>query len=934
MATNNEKWWEEEDKYGYTYSDINRPGYIAPPQEEEVSEEALEMARLREPGGYEDPEGGDNFEVENIEKDNYDSFQPEIEEAARQSEMMEVGEDFKLSLPNEVDDKLQIPLEKSAIAEWMKKHNYSAEDMKKPDGSWYHPGDVLQSGSEVASEATTETSKSPGVVQSYVTEGTSYEDAKKIKNKKDRIKINVPKFGEWTITETFNAVGPHSNKKPFNYLKDGKIVKHPGGKVNLGLDLINSDMKMKSFLGGTVLDKIESSTGYGNRVIIQTNKFITVDGKQYPLFQQYSHAKDFNIDEGADITDGQHIGTVGNTGASRGAHLDLRSWINIPGKGRVEISPEDYFSLIGKEDVVEEPYTPPLRLQNGGHVKKYGGGGQVLTAGNSGGGVLEEEDFTSYSVEELQEAQKRYPTGSVQRARLNELVGLRMDAEKYEPHSGYKWGGQKDPTGLGASFEGSEIVETDSEGKPVPTEEMKEDAYRSKRGLPTPGASYTHPSQEQHEAGVPESELTPLDPTKSPEYSVMERTAEGKEPGAQVKETEKVTITEDVPPTKTKTQAEIDAEQGVAKAKEEEAWLDQQKKSIAAEIKKFNSEQTELVKIDPNRFWKSKGTISKIAAILGAAGGAYISGRYGGPNRWNEMIDKEITRDIESQKLDRDHAVKKKIAGQKRIEMMMKHYEFMTKDKTAKANLAFAREKLKNERLKGTANHIKEQRAAQDATAMGKGMTDQQLAVYNARYPKQNVRKRAIKSTKNGLWFVFPDMATKKKVTDNLNAGEKALQNIGQLKALVKDISWQTAIPGPLKDFDPKLKRAKVLRESLKGALRLEIFGPGVMTDTERALAEEIIGDPTKLFTTDATQIEMLNTLQAKINYGIRQQLIRAGIAVPPDQNELQIQKMLASKGWTDDRGENRAKVVNALIKLEQKHKTGTFWKHDSQVPL
>ena len=691
---------------------------------------------------------------------------------------------------------------------------------------------------------------------------------------------------------------------------------------------------MKSFLGGTVLDKIENSTGYGNRIIIQTNKFITVDGKQYPLFQQYSHAKDFNIDEGADITEGQHIGTVGNTGASRGAHLDLRSWINIPGKGRVEISPEDYFSLIGKEDVVEEPYTPPLKLQNGGHVKKYNEGGQVLTAGNSGGGVLPEEDFTSYSVEELQEAQKRYPTGSVQRARINELVGLRMHAEKYAPHSGYKWGGQKDPTGIGASFESSEIVETDSEGKPVPTEEMKKDAYLSMRGLPTPGASGTHPSQEQHVAGVPESELTPLDPTKSPEYSVMDRTAQGKEPGAQIEETEKVTVTEDVPTTKTKSQAEIDAEQELAKAKEDEAWLDQQKRSIASEIEKFNNEQTELVKIDPNRFWKSKGTISKIAAILGAAGGAYISGRYGGPNTWNEMIDKEITRDIESQKLDRDHAVKKKIAGQKRIEMMMKHYEFMTKDKTAKANLAIAREKLKNARLKGTAGLIKEQQAAKDATAMGKGMTDQQLGIYNARYPKDNVRKRAVKSTKDGLWYVFPDAAMKKKVMDNVNAGEKSINNIKELKALVKDVSLATILPGPFQELDPRLKKAKVLRESLKGALRLEIFGPGVMTDTERALANEIIGDPSKLFTRDKTQLEMLDTLQAKINYGMRQQLKRAGIKVPPDQNELRIKEMLAQRGWTDDGGENRAKVVNALIKLEQKHKTGNYWKFDSQIPI
>ena len=63
MADKN--WWEEEDKFGYTYADTERPGYMgqAPEEEEDVlSEEALEYSKLREPGGYEDPQGGDEFE--------------------------------------------------------------------------------------------------------------------------------------------------------------------------------------------------------------------------------------------------------------------------------------------------------------------------------------------------------------------------------------------------------------------------------------------------------------------------------------------------------------------------------------------------------------------------------------------------------------------------------------------------------------------------------------------------------------------------------------------------------------------------------------------------------------------------------------------------------------------------------------------------------
>ena len=119
----------------------------------------------------------------------------------------------------------------------------------------------------------------------------------------------------------------------------------------------------------------------------------------------------------------------------------------------------------------------------------------------------------------------------------------------------------------------------------------------------------------------------------------------------------------------------------------------------------------------------------------------------------------------------------------------------------------------------------------------------------------------------------------------------------------------------------------------MKGALRLEIFGPGVMTDTERAIAEQVIGDPTKFWTTDKAELKMLETLQQKINYGIRQQLIRAGIHLPPSQNEATISQYLRSKGWSNT-DNNRAKTITALIKLEQKHGTGTYWRSEEDLPL
>ena len=239
----------------------------------------------------------------------------------------------------------------------------------------------------------------------------------------------------------------------------------------------------------------------------------------------------------------------------------------------------------------------PLTFSKFGPVKRYFAGGPSLTAGEGGGASKFDPEYlwTLSSREIIDWRNENRPIlTDEEELDVDKIVGRKKDAEKkFEPHAGSQWGGEKfrDPTGVGASFEEIETVEYDEKGKPVPTEEMKEDAYRSMRGLPTPGASDIHPSQEQHVAGVPESELTPLDPTKDPSYSVMERTVEGKEPGAKIEKTKKVEKRKAPPKSKVKSQAEIDAEQEVASAKEDAAWLKQQREAIAAQIHQFNNEQ-------------------------------------------------------------------------------------------------------------------------------------------------------------------------------------------------------------------------------------------------------------------------------------------------------------------------------------------------------
>ena len=75
-----------------------------------------------------------------------------------------VKKSVKISKPKiqyDLSNPFRIPEDKSKVQSWMKKHKYKANDLKKPDGSWYNPGDVLPSPEEVEVETKEEIVRDP-----------------------------------------------------------------------------------------------------------------------------------------------------------------------------------------------------------------------------------------------------------------------------------------------------------------------------------------------------------------------------------------------------------------------------------------------------------------------------------------------------------------------------------------------------------------------------------------------------------------------------------------------------------------------------------------------------------------------------------------------------------------------------------------------------
>jgi peptidoglycan hydrolase-like protein with peptidoglycan-binding domain len=156
--------------------------------------------------------------------------------------------------------------------------------------------------------------------------------------------VSSPVLGNFTVTASFMDPDGHGYKSGGAnaiYSSDPQtIVRIPPSRVNLGIDYVTPDGRIRNWFGGTVQRLSYEEDGYGHRAIIRTDLTYRYEGRDYTVFAHYAHAAGpFNLRRGDRVTPGQDIGRMGNTGASRGAHVDFRTWIELDDGRRVDISP-------------------------------------------------------------------------------------------------------------------------------------------------------------------------------------------------------------------------------------------------------------------------------------------------------------------------------------------------------------------------------------------------------------------------------------------------------------------------------------------------------------------------------------------------------------------------------------------------------------------
>lgn len=136
--------------------------------------------------------------------------------------------------------------------------------------------------------------------------------------------------------------------------------------------------------------------------------------------------------------------------------------------------------------------------------------------------------------------------------------------------------------------------------------------------------------------------------------------------------------------------------------------IDEQRSMVDKAMQNMREEDTKLMAIDTNRFWKNKNTFEKI--MLGAA---LIFGGAGGVNRAAQIVNNQIQQDIDAQKTDNKTKLAKREEAFRRVNAELTRMEKLTSSQAKIENIKLLKAKLAAEQVKANEERKQLQHAAQ-----------------------------------------------------------------------------------------------------------------------------------------------------------------------------------------------------------------------------
>lgn len=143
-----------------------------------------------------------------------------------------------------------------------------------------------------------------------------------------------------------------------------------------------------------------------------------------------------------------------------------------------------------------------------------------------------------------------------------------------------------------------------------------------------------------------------------------------------------------------------------------------------------------------------------------------------------------------------------------------------------------------------------------------------------------------------GLTIDFPEFRgtapTEKEAADFRDQYSNVLSSRRSIQRLL-----EIAQMGKVTQQTPEIKaEAEQLARAAQGALRLDIIGPGTVTDSDRKLLEDIVRNPTDIFSLKSSNVKSLELLLERAGSGIESKAKSIGLEVlKPDQQSVQTRR-------------------------------------------
>jgi len=307
--------------------------------------------------------------------------------------------------------------------------------------------------------------------------------------------------------------------------------------------------------------------------------------------------------------------------------------------------------------------------------------------------------------------------------------------------------------------------------------------------------------------------------------------------------------------------------------------------------------------IDTGRFWKNKSTGEKILAGISIFLGGFAASQRGGRNSALMIIENAIDRDIDAQRADLLKKTKVYDIQQGIYSDMRRRFGSDRQARAAVRALAFEKAKQQIEVVtKGTT-------APEVIAASKKLYADVELARQKAEkdlikaaledpQTRAGQRKNVVEQLENpeainvdasqlsdkdkklfipGFGFALtPEAATDFRAS--LSSTRTSASGLSRLKEIITKNEGQ--ILGVIPDLTARSLKGEIatIRQTLVGALRLPITGPGAMNEGERQMLEDMIADPLEMLSTDAGNLQRIETLESRISESLKNKATAAGL--------------------------------------------------------